>query len=60
MNHEIILIKVLPNQKTVVILRNARAGISLISGILAKMCISMVSQYGAPNVYAPKGFYEGY
>ena len=58
MNHDTILKKVLPNQKTVVILGNARTGTSLISGILTKMGISMDSQYGDPDVYAPKGYYE--
>ena len=58
MNHDIILKKALPNQKTVVILGNARSGTSLISGILTKMGISMDSQYGKPDKYAPKGYYE--
>ena len=49
MNHDIILKKALPNQKTVVILGNARSGTSLISGILTKMGISMDSQYGKPD-----------
>ena len=58
MNHDIILKKPLPNQKTVVILGNARSGTSLISGILTKMGISMDSQYGKPDEYVPKGYYE--
>jgi len=58
MNHEIILKKALPNQKTVVILGNARSGTSLISGILTKMGISMDSQYGEPETAAPKGYFE--
>ena len=60
MNHEIILDKALPNQKTVVTLGNARSGTSLISGILTKMGISMDPQYGEPDIAALKEFFESH
>jgi hypothetical protein len=47
-----------PSQRTVVVLGNARSGTSVVAGLLTSMGVHMDSEYGKPDHYAPKGYFE--